>query len=742
VTSFTVSTAEAQQPASQVPAVTTIRSVTAVRIEAVPTIDGAVLTDPVWASVKPSEGFTQVAPDEGAPASERTEVRIAYNADTLFVAVVCYDSDPSGIVVVEGRRDSELDATDSFRMVFDTFGDGQNGFVFATSPAGLEYDGQLTAEGAGSGGQGGGGASGARVGVGQQVGSGGGFNLNWDGSWQVRSRITEVGWSAEFAIPFRTLRYPASDLQTWGVNFQRDIRRRKETAYWAPIPRQFNLYRVSMAGELGGLRVPPQRNLKIMPYVLGQSVHRTATGRTLGLGDFGGDVKYSLTPSLTLDLTYNTDFAQVEVDEEQVNLDRFALFFPEKRPFFLENAGLFSIGQPGQIEAFFSRRIGISPSGTGIPIIGGARLQGNVSGINVGVLSMQTDSVGAEAANNFSVVRVRRDLPSRSSVGVMFGNRQGNGDVALDDDWQRTLAVDGRLGLGRRGTMSAYAISLQTPGIPEKEYAYSGTASYDTPALRMSLGYSEVTPAFNPQLGFAQRNGYQRVSTSVFTTFRPTNLLKLQELRPHMSHFTYFDFESGIAETQYTHIDNHWEFRSGEEVHSGINVTKERVFSPFEIFPGVLVQPGTYAHSEAQIAFWTNTARPVNTRFDVIAGGFFGGRRVQFGPSLNVRLSDRFTTGLAVSRNDIELPVGSFVTNIVRTRLSYSFTTRLFVQSLVQYNDRADLWSANLRFGLLSDANTGLFVVYNDTQPLDDIVLRGAGRRLIVKYSRMLDVLR
>ena len=717
------------------------RTVTAVQIEGAPTLDGKVLGDPAWARVPPTDGFTQVAPDEGAAGSERTAVRIAYNGDTLFVGVVCYDREPSGIVVVEGRRDSDLDNTDNFRILFDTFKDGQNGFVFATSPAGLEYDGQLTAEGTGSGAQAGGGA-GARVGVGQQVGSGGGFNLNWDGSWQVRASITDVGWSAEFAIPFRTLRYPSADVQTWGVNFQRDIRRRQETSYWAPIPRQFNLNRVSMAGQLEALKVPPQRNLKIAPYVLGQSVHRSASGRTVGLGDAGGDLKYSLTPSMTLDLTYNTDFAQVEVDEEQVNLDRFALFFPEKRPFFLENAGLFSIGQPGQVEAFFSRRIGISPSGTAIPIIGGARLQGNVSGLNVGVLNMQTERAAGQPSNNFSVARVRRDLPNRSNVGAMFGNRQATGDLAPDDDWQRTFAVDGRLGVGKRGTLSAYAISLQTPHVPEKEYAYSGTASYDTRALRMSLGYGEVTPAFSPQIGFAQRSGFRRVSGSVFTTFRPARLLKLQELRPHASHFTYVNFTSGVAETGYTHLDNHWEFRSGDTAHTGVNITKEFVAAPFEIVPGVIVRPGTYDHREAQLALWTNSGRPVSTHFDVIIGGFFGGSRVQYGPSLNLKMGDRFTTGLALSRNDVELPVGSFVTNVVRTRLSYSFTPRIFVQTLLQYNDRADLWSTNLRFGLLSEANTGLFVVYNDTRELDHVVLRGAGRSLTIKYSRLIDVLR
>ena len=335
----------------------------AVHVEEGPTIDGIVVEDPVWADAPVVTGFTQTTPDEGQPSSERTEVRILYGQDTLYFGVICYVADVDSIIVSDSRRDTSLDETDSFQIILDTYLDKQSGFVFGTNPAGLEYDGQVTNEGQGSGrfGGGGGGRPGQRSQ--SQRGSGGGFNLNWDGVWQVRARTTEVGWTAEFAIPFRTLRYPSGQRQTWGVNFQRNIRNRNESAFWAPLPRQFNLYRLSLAGELQGIEVPAQRNLKLTPYLLGEALRRDATPGTTALGDFGADLKYSVTPSMTLDLTYNTDFAQVEVDEEQVNLDRFNLFFPEKRPFFLENAGLFSVGVPGQVEVFFSRRIGISGGG-------------------------------------------------------------------------------------------------------------------------------------------------------------------------------------------------------------------------------------------------------------------------------------------------------------------------------------------------------------------------------------------
>ena len=300
--------------------------------ESAPLLDGVVLGDPVWDEAAPATGFRQTQPDEGAPASERTEVRVVFTDSTLYVGVVCYDADPGSIAIADSRRDASLDDGDSVQFILDTFLDRQSGFVFGTSPAGQEYDGQVVNAGEG------------RLGRSTTTssGSGAGFNGNWDGAWDVRTSVSDVGWSAEFAIPFRTLSYPDRDVQTWGLNVQRNIRRRNEIVYWAPLPRQYNLLRLSMAGQLSGIRpAPAVRDLKIVPYVAGDLTRFDEGRRTTALGDAGVDLKYNVTPALTLDLTYNTDFAQVEVDDQQINLDRFNLFFPEKRPFFLENAGVF-----------------------------------------------------------------------------------------------------------------------------------------------------------------------------------------------------------------------------------------------------------------------------------------------------------------------------------------------------------------------------------------------------------------
>jgi hypothetical protein len=728
--------AQSPPPAAATATQTSARSLQARQVEQAPVLDGDILGDPAWTSAGVAADFRQTTPDDGAPASERTEVRIVYTRTALYVGVICYDRSPAGIIVSDARRDASLDETDSFRLILDTYRDGQNGFVFGTNPAGLEYDGQVINQGEGGGG-----------GNFQQSGSGGGFNLNWDGSWQVRTQVNGAGWTAEFEIPFRTLRYPGLDVHTWGINFQRNIRRRNEVAYWTPLPRQYDLFRLSQAGTLTALAAPPLRNLKLIPYALGQLRNETRRPEdpTL-LGDVGVDLKYSLTPSLTLDATYNTDFAQVEVDEQQINLDRFNLFFPEKRPFFLENAGLFAVGAPSEAEVFFSRRIGIADDGREIPIIGGARVSGRVAqSLDVGFLNMQTEDItGLAPGNNFTAARLRRELRNRSSVGGIFVNRTRTSHGPATD-YNRVAALDGRLGIGENGMVSGWFARSSSPGRSSDQDAYQVSAQHETPSWLLSASFLDVGQFFNPEVGFLGRSGgFRKPDLLVFHTWRPQSLLKLQEVRPHVSYRGYWK-PDGYHESGQLHIDSHWEWKSGHEIHTGINVNHEGVRAPFTI-AGVPVLPGEYDHREAQIVAFTNEGAWWGVRLRATIGGFYGGDRVAVTPAFRFRLGDAFNTELTWSRNDIELPAGRVVTNLVRSRIAYSFTPRLFAQGLLQYNDDADVWSTNLRFGWLNEANTGLFIVYNNTQLLDDDVIGSTsvvpGHSLIVKVSRIFDMLR
>ena len=708
----------------------------AVLVEMAPLLDGEVLDDPAWAKALPVSGFTQTVPDEGQPASQKTEIRIVYTQDTLFLGVICYDSEPDTIVITESRRDASLLETDSIQIILDTYRDRQNGFVFGTNPLGIEYDAQVTDEGGGSGS--------FRMGnnASTQGGSGGGVNVNWDGSWEVKSKISEIGWSTEFAIPFRTLRYPAGKSQTWGLNFQRNIRRRAENSYWASLPRQHSLYRLSLAGNLEGLEIPSQRNLKVMPYALGEIRRRgTVSGQTNWLGEFGADVKIGLTPSLNLDLTYNTDFAQVEVDEQQVNLDRFNLFFPEKRPFFLENAGLFSVGASEEVDLFFSRRIGIAPNGQPTPILGGARLTGKISGTDIGFLNMQTEErEGVTPGNNYLVGRIRRELPNRSYLGTLFTNRQGTGRLAPEKDHSQTFAMDGRWGIGESAEVIGFLAGTSTPGLEGRQHAFQIGPRYNTKSWRMSTDFTEVGEDFNPEIGFLARTAYRKLNVSVFNFSRPPDFLGLLELRPHVSYRAFWDFD-GFQESSRWHIDNHWEWRNGYEVHTGVNLSKEGLPDPFEISPKVTVPTGTYEHAEFQLVAFTNQSSPVSYRLDGRFGGFFGGDRISLTHNIKLRLGQIFNADLEWNRNDIDLPGGDFVTNLGRLRVSYAFSPRIFAQGLLQYNDRADQWSTNLRFGWLQASNTGLFVVYDDTRAIGDRLFSEPDRSLFIKLSWLFDVL-
>ncbi|HLE69404.1 MAG TPA: DUF5916 domain-containing protein [Vicinamibacteria bacterium] len=718
---------------SEASPVTSTRVAEATEAQEPPVIDG-VVEEPIWTTAQRITDFVQAEPYEGEPSTEKTEVRLLYDETHLYLGVICYDSDPAGIIVTDARRDSSLDDTDSFRVVFDTYLDRQNGFVFGTNPAGIEYDGQVTNEG-----EGGGPGAGFRR---TQSGSGGGFNLNWDASFVVRSHVGDFGWSAEFAIPLRTLRYESAKPQVWGLNFQRNIRRKREEAYWSPVSRIYSLNRLSSAGELRGLELETPRNFKVTPYVLGSSERDYVTADENDLdGELGVDAKFGVTPSLNLDLTYNTDFAQVEVDEQQINLTRFNLFFPEKRPFFLENAGNFAMGQNQSVELFFSRRIGIGPSGEIVPILGGARMSGKAGQYNLGVLNMQTDEVvGVTAANNYTVASLSRELPNRSSIGALFVNRLATGDLAGEDDWNRTYGFDGKLGIGEPFTLSGYAARTDTPGLEGREHALNLRGEYQKRQGRVWLGFTEVGDSFNPEVGFLTRDDYRNLETGVFLNIR-NDISWLRELRPHITYRGFWDFD-GFKETEQIHFDSHVDFENGAFFSPAFNRTVEGLTEPFEIYPGIVVPPGAYSNWEAAWRWNTNLARPLSYEGGLDYGGFLSGDRRGYENTVNFRYRSKVITSLTWRYNDIDLLEGSFVTNLGQVKVSYNFTPLIYLQALVQYNDRIDAWSSNVRFSWLNTAGTGLFLVYNDTEGLGDVLIGPQNRSFIVKYTHQFDIFR
>ncbi len=675
-------------------------------------IDGR-LTEAAWQEAPLLAGFVQSEPTEGVPVSERTEARILFDQDALYIGVWLFDRTPGAIVVGETRRDAGISDADAVTIILDTFRDRQNGFVFATTPAGIEYDGQVTREGqGGSGGQ-----------QRQQRGAGGGFNLNWDGSWDVAATRDEAGWYAEFRIPFSTLRYGKGGPQQWGLNIARNIRRRNEEAFWAPVPRQFDLNRVSLAGDLLGIDAPAQRLLTVTPYVLGSARKDFVAGTaTRADAAFGGDAKIGLTQGLTLDLTVNTDFAQVEVDDEQLNLSRFPLFYPEKRPFFLENAGTFAIGTPQSVEMFFSRRIGIQ-SGAEVPIQGGGRVTGKIGNYSVGLLALQADELvvrdtaGAPVEiappTNFAVGRVLRDFGNRTRLGAMIVNRVNTTDTQA---YNRTYAFDGRLGVGQPLTIDAYAAQSDEPGVSSGNYAWGLGAAFTSRDWSITSSTREVGATFNPGAGFLPRKAYRYQAARIQRNVRFEDVPWFREMRPHLQYSEFIGLD-GLSETRLIHIDSHFEFANGAFFQlPAFNLTRESLRTPFTIARGIDVAPGTYDNAEWGFAYNTNLSAPVSLQGRIDIGGFYSGRRAGTGSTLNVRAGRTFASSLRVDYYDVQLAEGDFTTLLWRLRSAYSFTPRIYVQTLLQYNRQSDTFSSNVRFGWLNTAGTGLFLVFNDLE--------------------------
>ncbi len=699
----------------------------AYRLTVKPVLDGDVQNDPAWRNVQPTSGFLQVQPDLGEPASKKTEVFVGYTDTSLWIALIAYDESPDTIIVSEGRRDSSLDQTDSFRFIIDGFLDQQNGYVFGTNPTGMQYDAQVIKEG----------------GSGQFTRNVGVYDENWDGSWEVVAVVGDFGWSAEFEIPFHTLRYANAATQVWGVNFQRNIRRNNEIVYWAPIGPQHTITRVSEAGTLHGINVPSQRNLQITPYVRGDW-HRQGDSSSNDQ-EAGFDIKYSITPSLTLDATYNTDFAQVEVDDVIVNLDRFSIFLPEKRPFFLENAGQFSVGIQQQIELFFSRRIGIV-DGEQVPIEAGLRLSGKVgSATNVGLLYMSDEGLaGVASPNDFLVARVSQELDNGSSVGALFVGRDGEGSATLPaaDDQNQTYAIDGRWGIGSDIILEGWVAKTSTPG-PDytgDDYAYAVTANYNSSVWSSRLNFTEVTESFNPEVGFLRRDDFTHREFFLLRRFRGSAESPLLEARPHVRFSDFHDLD-GFLESGFRHYDVHWEFKNGYQLETGYNYFKDGLLEPFEIIEGVFVPAGTYSGGEIEIEFNTDLSAPLSLHMENKVGKRFGGDRVTITPTVRYRAGESFIAELGgvYTSFDLPYPGGDFDVTLARLRLSYSFTPKMGIQAVVQYEDESETLSTNLRFSLLRTASSGLYLVYNEF----DERLTGLGppqREFIIKYNYLLDV--
>jgi hypothetical protein len=706
------------------------KRITAVRAQGPITLDGA-LDEAAWREAPIANGFIQNDPREGNPATYDTDVRVLYTDDALYFGVFARDEEPAKLVVNDLKKDYNKDGSDGFRIILDTFHDGRNGYEFMTNPGGAKWDAQIANEGRDN-------------------------NANWDGIWDVKSRITEQGWFAEIWIPFRTLKFGNEESQVWGVNFQRKLRRLNEDSYWAPLPRIYDIERVSLAGTIEGMSgLHAGKNIRVKPYALTSGSRVTTLPMA---GDFQGgvDVKYGLTTGLVWDFTVNTDFSQVEADEQQVNLTRFNLFFPEKRDFFLENQGIFAFGndnggqgggnafngrgnQPQDMRLFFTRRIGLSDDAQALPILGGTRLSGRQGAYSIGLLNIQEREDRGVPAINFSAVRLRRDVLANSDIGVMLLDKEVSGP-----QFNRIAGADANFRFGSNVQLTGFAAKSFSPALATataprgNSVAARGNLQYTSRAWRTTLRYTTIGEMFNDELGFVPRVGVGETYTQIWRSLRPTWLPRwVREVGPHwiVQQSNRLDGNALDQRQQDFHLSI--SLANGAGMEPGVNTNVEVIRTPFTLNSarGARILPGRYEYNEYFFYYRTNGASRLASGLRYSIGPFYGGyrRSYAFGPEF--RPNEKLNATVTVQLNDISLPTVSYLSTLAATRVNYNFNTKMFLNALLQYSTDTHQLSSNIRFNVIHRPLSDFFFVYNEHRDEHSGLLQD--RSLIAKLTYM-----
>ena len=718
-------------------------TVRATRLSAPWSLDG-VLNEPVYEQTAPVGEFIQQQPNEGESATERTDAWIFFDDEHVYVAARLWDSAPEDQWIANVmRRDSfQIINNDTFGVVFDTFYDRRNAVAFMINPIGGVFD--------------------------MEIGDEVNFNNDWNPVWDVRTGRFDGGWTVEMQVPFKSLRYKQGTSQVWGMQLERRVRRKNEASHLTPVPisARPGIARVSAAGTLVGLEVPALgTRFEFKPYGIGS----TTTDQTAdppfsndGDGDWGVDAKWGVTQNLTADFTYNTDFAQVEVDEQQVNLTRFNLFFPEKREFFLEGRGIFDFGSgprelgrsPGGGGArnagppgsgggasnvptiFFSRRIGLDEGQT-VSILGGARLTGKVGPMNVGVLNIQTDDAPAVGAmtTNFTVIRLKQDILRRSRIGGIYTRRS----VSLEGDGSNeAYGLDGAFSFYDNVNFNGYYSRTRTPGLEGDDTSYQSAFTYDGDLYGVQVDHLLVGEHFNPEVGFLRRDDFRRTFVSAQYSPRPRSIEAVRQFTLGGS-LDYIENGAGQVETRTAQLRFNTEFENSDRLFVDVQRNYELLAEPFEITSDVAIPVGGYGFQDVFLSYQMGGQRRVSGTAFVQRGGFFSGDITAFGYRQGqVEISPKLSVEPSVSINRIDLPEGRFTATLATARLTYSFTPRMFFSGLVQYNSTADQLGSNLRFRWEYQPGSELFIVYNDQR---NTGLRGAPtletRAFVVKITRL-----
>ncbi len=725
-------------------------TVRAFRVDEPLEIDG-VIEEPFYSRVAPITEFVQGVPVEDGEPSELTELWFGFDDENVYVSAKVWDrAGPDGWIANEMRRDAaQLRSNDHLAVFFDTFYDRRNAIGLSATAIGGFSDFQITNEG--------------------------NPNMDWNPVWENQSALFDGGWSIEMAIPFKSLRYRPGREQVWGVQIRRTVLRRNEWIFLRALPLSVGgggtsgTFRVSMYATLVGIEAPPpSRNLEVKPYGIAGARTDLSVDPEIsndGYADVGLDVKYGITENLTADFTYNTDFAQVEVDEQQVNLTRFSLFFPEKREFFLEGRGIFNFGVGGSSGGggggggggqggfgggsaptlFYSRQIGLQGSEP-VPIIGGGRLTGKVGSFDVGALSIQTDdapTVGAESTN-FTVLRLRRDLLARSSVGVLFENRSQSTQSAGSN---QAYGADASFAFFENVNLVTYYAKTETDGLTGNEESYQGRFSYTGDEWGGSAGHLLVGDDFNPEIGFVRRKGFRQSTLFGRYSPRPESIDWIRQLTLS-GDLGYTENERrGFVESRARGGQLQVELENSDNFGLGVTDNYENLIEDTRI-SGATIPAGRYSFTDAQVSYNFGPQRRVSGRVSLRWGSFFAGSVTSLGlgnglvevlPQLSLEPSIEFNW---IDLPDLQESAGQFNQHVVRTRMTYGLSPRMFVSGLVQYNSGSDTVSGNFRLRWEWAPGSELFIVYTEDRDTD-VLGRWSGlsnRGFVIKINRLLRI--
>ena len=675
------------------------RRIQAIRVSEAIKIDG-LLDESSWSIAQPATDFLQQQPTEGAPASERTEVRVLFDDRNIYFGIRAFD-DASQINARELVRDATFSNDDKIEILLDTYHDRRNAFSFAVNPLGTQQDALITDEG-------------------RDV------NISWDAPWISEGRIDATGYVVEIAIPLTTLRF-TEGIEAWGFNVARIIRRKNEENLWTSWQRSFGLERVSQAGELSGLGDLRRRRVReIKPYASGEWREGVPLIGKSGLdagvrANVGLEVaKLGITPSLTAEFTVNPDFGQAEVDNQIVNLSRFSVFFPEKRDFFLENSGIFLFGRQGENQAFFTRRIGLTDRGQPVPIDYGAKVTGKIGPYNVGFLQVQTRKLGQASTGfgiprqHFSVLRVKRDILERSYVGVIFVNRQG-ATAAGAGSYNRVGGVDAEFNLTDHYKLKAFWMGSATPGVRSSAGSSRIESIFENDLYRFITVYEDVGAKFNPEVGFIERNAIHQYFGQFAYKPRPKFIPHVQQME-FETQIEYYTDRAGKLATRQTELSWDTIFKNSSEFFfRPLEDVNDVLTEPFQIRPGIVIPAGTYHFNRPQVSFTSDLSKRVVFNVREKWGDFYSGKRYEISGGITWRPNAHLLLDLSESYNKVRLREGNFSTSLFAGRMNYNFSRKLLTSALIQLNSAARLSVINVRLRYIYRPNSDFFVIYNQT---------------------------